>query len=185
MIEAKSSARYIYETTKVKLSQETYPQNKFAKQLKTVANFINSGLDTKVFYTSLDGFDTHANQASQQARLLTQYADSISSFVKDLKRNNTFNDTLILTFSEFGRRVKQNAANGTDHGAANNVFIIGSQLKKAGFFNNLASLKDLDNNGDLKFDIDFRMIYATIINKWLGVSTEGILSNHYQSLDFL
>lgn len=185
MIEAKSSAKYIYENTQVKLSQQDYPQNGFGKQLKNVAQFINSGLDTKVFYTSLGGFDTHANQQNKQSRLLSQYAESVSAFIKDLKRNETFEDTLILTFSEFGRRVKQNAANGTDHGAANNVFIIGKQLKKAGFYNDLASLNDLDTNGDLKYSIDFRSVYATILSQWMDVSTEGILPSKQKSLNFI
>lgn len=185
MIEAKSSAKYIYENTKVKSSQQDYPQNRFAKQLKNVAQFINSNLDTKVFYTSLGGFDTHANQQNKQARLLMQYAESISVFVKDLKRNDTFKDTLILTFSEFGRRVKQNAANGTDHGAANNVFIIGENLKKAGFYNNLASLEHLDDNGDLKYEIDFRTIYATILNKWLNADDRLVLSQDFEKLNII
>ncbi|WP_179344462.1 DUF1501 domain-containing protein [Winogradskyella ursingii] len=185
MIEAKSSAKYIYENTKINLSQEDYPQNLFARQLKNVAQFINSGLETKVFYTSLGGFDTHANQPNRQKRLLSQYADSVSAFVKDLKRNESFEDTLIFTFSEFGRRVKQNAANGTDHGAANNIFIIGKNLKSAGFYNNLASLKDLDDNGDIKFEIDFRQVYATILKSWMGVSTEGIIASPQQSLNFI
>lgn len=183
MIEAKSSAKYIYENTKVKLSQEEYPQNKLAKQLKNVAQFINSGLETKVFYTSLGGFDTHANQQNKQSRLLKQYAESVSAFVKDLKRNGTFKDTLILTFSEFGRRVKQNAANGTDHGAANNVFVIGEGLKKAGFYNSLARLNDLDTNGDLKFEVDFRSVYATILSQWMNVPTEGIIRSYPKTLD--
>ena len=96
-----------------------------------------------------------------------------------------FDDTLILTFSEFGRRVKQNAANGTDHGSANNVFIIGKKLKKAGFYNDLASLSDLDSNGDLKYEIDFRSVYATIISKWMKVSTEGIINPEQKPLDFI
>lgn len=185
MIEAKSSANYIYENTKIKLSQQDYPQNKFAKQLKNVAQFITSGLDTKVFYTSLGGFDTHANQDNKQKRLLSQYAESVSAFVKDLKRNETFENTLILTFSEFGRRVKQNAANGTDHGTANNVFVIGKNLKKAGFYNDLASLSDLDTNGDLKYSIDFRSVYATILSQWMNVSTEDIIPNKQKILDFV
>ena len=185
MIEAKSSANYIYENTKVKLSQEDYPQNGFGKQLKNVAQFINSDLDTKVFYTSLGGFDTHANQNNKQSRLLSQYADSVSAFVKDLKRNENFKDTLILTFSEFGRRVKQNAANGTDHGAANNVFIIGANLKQAGFYNNLASLSDLDENGDIKYEIDFRSVYATILSQWLEVSAKDIIPSQQNLLKFI
>ena len=185
MIEAKSSANYIYENTTVKLSQQDYPQNGFAKQLKNVAQFITSRLDTKVFYTSLGGFDTHANQHNKQKRLLSQYAESVSAFVKDLKRNNMFKDTLILTFSEFGRRIKQNAANGTDHGAANNVFVIGEKLKKTGFYNDLASLSDLDNNGDLKYEIDFRTIYATILSEWLNADDTSILNKSFSKLNFI
>ena len=105
--------------------------------------------------------------------------------MKDLQVNNTFKDTLILTFSEFGRRVKQNAANGTDHGTANNVFIIGKNLKKQGLFNSLASLENLDDNGDLKYEIDFRTIYATVLNKWLQVDDKVVLNQLYKQLDFI
>ncbi|MBQ0786774.1 MAG: DUF1501 domain-containing protein, partial [Oceanihabitans sp.] len=101
------------------------------------------------------------------------------------KAQNTFKDTLIITFSEFGRRVKQNAANGTDHGAANNVFIIGENLKKQGLYNDLASLSDLDANGDLKYEIDFRAIYATILKKWLEVDDKKILNTSFDYLDFI
>lgn len=185
MISAESSAKYIFETSKTFSSQTEYPQNNFAKQLKTTAQFINSGLDTKVFYSALNGFDTHVNQLSVQNRLLGMYAESIDAFIKDLKANNTFDDTLILTFSEFGRRVKQNANVGTDHGTSNNVFVMGGKLKKQGLYNNMASLNDLDNNGDLKFEIDFRTIYATVLNKWLDVSDADVLGKSFDRLDFV
>ncbi|MWW24211.1 DUF1501 domain-containing protein [Algibacter lectus] len=185
MISAESSAKYIYETSKTFSSKTDYPQNYFAKQLKTTAQFINSGLDTKVFYSALGGFDTHVNQLGAQNRLLNIYAESIEAFVNDLKTNNTFNDTLILTFSEFGRRVKQNANVGTDHGTSNNVFIIGGQLKKQGLYNDMASLSDLDTNGDLKFEIDFRTIYATVLNKWLDVNDEKVLNRSFNQLGFI
>ncbi|GAL70123.1 DUF1501 domain-containing protein [Jejuia pallidilutea] len=185
MIAAQSSAKYIYETSKTVSSLQEYPQNKFGKQLKTTAQFINSGLETKVFYTSLNGFDTHANQLNTQKRLLKQYAEGIEAFVKDLKKNGTFKDTLILTFSEFGRRVKQNASVGTDHGTANNVFVIGENLKKQGFYNNVASLNNLDENGDLKFEIDFRTIYATVLDKWLEVDDKKVLNKSFSQLNFI
>lgn len=185
MINAKSSAKYIYEKNKVGSSRQSYPNHDFGKQLKTVARLINSRLNTQVFYTSLDGFDTHANQENKQSRLLKTYAESIDSFVKDLKENNTFDDTLILTFSEFGRRVAQNAANGTDHGTANNVFIIGKHLKSSGIYNSLASLTDLDENEDLKFSIDFRTIYATVLNNWLQVDATKVLNRNFKTLDFI
>lgn len=185
MISAESSAKYIYETSKTFSSKVEYPQNYFAKQLKTTAQFINSGLDTKVFYGALSGFDTHVNQLGAQNRLLNIYAESIDVFVKDLKANNTFKDTLILTFSEFGRRVNQNANVGTDHGTSNNVFVMGGQLKTQGLYNNMASLSDLDDNGDLKFEIDFRTIYATVLNKWLDVNDEKVLNKSFNQLEFI
>ncbi|WP_405294851.1 DUF1501 domain-containing protein [Algibacter sp. Ld11] len=185
MISAESSAKYIYETSKTFSSKVEYPQNYFAKQLKTTAQFINSGLDTKVFYGALSGFDTHVNQLGAQNRLLNIYAESIDAFVKDLKANNTFKDTLILTFSEFGRRVNQNANVGTDHGTSNNVFVMGGQLKTQGLYNNMASLSDLDDNGDLKFEIDFRTIYAAVLNKWLDVNDEKVLNKSFNQLEFI
>jgi len=185
MIAAESSAKYIYETSKTYKSNLAYPQNPFANQLKTTAQFINSGLDTKVFYASLGGFDTHVNQQNKQTRLLSIYAESMESFVKDLQKNGTFKDTLILTFSEFGRRVQQNSGLGTDHGTANNVFIIGENLKRNGLYNNAPDLLNLDQNGDLIFTIDFRSIYATILKNWLNVDDEKILNNSFSRLDFI
>lgn len=185
MIDAKFSANYIYEKSKVFSSKVSYPNTNFSKQLRTIAEFINSGLETKVYYTSLGGFDTHANQNNRQSRLLAQYAEGISAFVKDLKSQDSLKDTLVLTFSEFGRRVKQNAANGTDHGAANNVFVIGEHLKTSGFYNQLADLEDLDTNGDLKFEIDFRTIYATILKQWMHVNDEVVLNAKFSPLNFI
>lgn len=185
MIAAESSAKYIYETTKTISSTQEYPNNQFGAQLKTMAKFINSGIDTKVFYSSLGSFDTHANQKGTHSRLLEIYAESIEAFVKDLKQQNTFKDTLILTFSEFGRRVKQNAGHGTDHGSANNVFIVGENLKRQGLYNDMASLSNLDANGDIKFEIDFRSIYATVLNKWLMVDDTKILNKNFMTLKFI
>jgi len=185
MIAAESSATYIFEKHKTATSKQTYPNNAFSNQLKTTAGLISSGIETKVFYSSLGGFDTHANQLNSQSRLLEIYAEGIDVFVEDLKQQGTFNDTLIVTFSEFGRRVKQNAANGTDHGAASNLFIIGNQLKTPGFYNDLASLSDLDDNGDLKYTIDFRSVYATVLDKWLAVEDQTILNSSFPKLKFL
>jgi uncharacterized protein (DUF1501 family) len=185
MIAAESSAKYIYETSKTFRSKQEYPQNPFARQLKTTAEFINSGLNTKVFYTSLGGFDTHVNQQYKQKRLLRVYAESIESFVKDLQMNGTFKDTLILTFSEFGRRVQQNAGHGTDHGTANNIFIIGENLKRSGLYNKAPDLSKLDQNGDLIYSIDFRSVYATILNNWLNVNDKTILNKSFSKLNFI
>ena len=185
LISAKSSAKYIYETSKTHASNFNYPDKDFGRQLKTIAEFINSGLSTQVYYASLGDFDTHADQGKTQDRLLKLYSDAIEVFVNDLKKNGTFKDTLILTFSEFGRRVEQNAAIGTDHGAANNVFVIGEHLRLNGFYNPLSDLTDLDANGDIKYEIDFRSIYATILNNWLNVNPSNVLRNEFSPLDFI
>lgn len=185
LIDAQSSSKYIYEKTKIQNSKQTYPKNRFGKQLKTISDFILSGLDTQIYYASLTGFDTHVNQKKRQKTLLETYAESIDSFVEDLKRNQKFQDVLILTFSEFGRRVKQNGSKGSDHGTANNLFIIGENLKKNGLYNPLPNLNNLDQNGDLKYDIDFRKIYATILNKWLKVNDKDILNKSFSMMDFI
>jgi len=185
MIDAKSSAKHIHEKVSTKDTSAEYPKNLFGKQLKTIAQFINSGLETQVYYAGLSGFDTHANQTNTQAKLLKKYAESMEVFVEDLQKNNTFDDVLILTFSEFGRRVKQNESKGTDHGAANNVFVMGKKLKQQGLYNNLPNLGDLDKNGNLKYEIDFREIYATILDKWLEVDDVAILNKSFSKLNFV
>lgn len=183
LVESVNSADYISEKVKLYKSNVTYPQGRFANNLKTIAEMINSGLETSVYYSQLGGFDTHAQQKPKQTRLLKGYADGVAAFVKDLKANGTLKDTLILTFSEFGRRVSQNASGGTDHGTANNLFVIGDQVK-AGVFNAAPDLIDLDN-GDLKFDIDFRNIYATLLDGWLGADSGKILRQDFLTLPFL
>ena len=185
MVEAESSAKYIFENSKTYKNKTEYPNTPFGKQLKTTAQFINSNLESKVYFVSMGGFDTHANQKNKQNRLLKIYSDSMEVFVKDLEQNDTFKDTVILTFSEFGRRVKQNAASGTDHGAANNLFIIGKNLKKQGFYNEDPNLSQLDSNGDLKYTIDFRSVYATILDKWLEVDDKKILNRSFDKLKFI
>lgn len=184
MIETYSSAGYIQKTSKTYESKGNYPQTGFANQLKTVSRFINSGLKTRVYYVSLSGFDTHTGQIDQQGRLLKQYSEGMAAFLKELKITGKLDDTLVLTFSEFGRRVEQNASNGTDHGTANNVFIFGGNLKKPGIYNGAPDLANLDN-GDLKYKIDFREVYATVLDKWLDVNNSNILNRQFSGLDFI
>ncbi|MFD0795622.1 DUF1501 domain-containing protein [Mucilaginibacter litoreus] len=184
MIETCSSADYIQQTSKTYSTNAVYPQTAFANQLKSVAKFINSGLKTRVYYVSLSGFDTHTTQLKQQGRQLKIYGDATAAFIKDLKSNGRLDDTLVITFSEFGRRVAQNASNGTDHGTANNVLIFGGKLGKAGIYNTSPDLTGLDN-GDLKYEIDFRNVYATLLDKWLDVSNRQILNENFDGLNFI
>lgn len=184
VVEAMSSAEYVYKTSKIYSSKQEYPNGEFGKNLKTIAELIISGIETSVFYVTLSGFDTHANQKGRQENLLTQLSEGLYSFTQDLRKNNMLDDTLIFSFSEFGRRVSQNASGGTDHGTANNVFLIGGNLAKPGFYNPAPDLTDLDN-GDLKYQIDFRDVYTTLLNKWLGSNAENVLGGNFNNLKII
>jgi len=182
--ETVSSADYIAEKMKVYQSNIVYPFNAFGKKLKTLAQLINSGVESKVFYVSLTGFDTHAFQKNAQNNLLRQFSDGIKALVTDLKQNNNIDNTVIMAFSEFGRRVKQNGSNGTDHGAANNLFLISGGLKRPGFYNETPNLLDLDN-GDIKHTVDFRQVYASLLDNWLHVDHQNILGEQFSPLHFV
>lgn len=184
MAETISSADYIFKQSKQRPSSETYPNSDLGKGLKTIASLIFSEINTKVYYISLGSFDTHINQEAQQKRLFTDLNDSVKAFVKDLKSNNRFDDVLLFTFSEFGRRVAQNASGGTDHGKANSMFFVGGGLKQKGIYNPLPDLTNLDD-GDVKFQLDFKQVYATVLNKWLGADADLILKQQVKPLDFI
>lgn len=184
MAETLSSADYIFKESKMHPSMGDYPNTNLGKDLKTVASLIFSDINTKVYYVSLGSFDTHVNQEQQQQRLFKEMNDAVAAFIKDLKANNRFNDVLMFTFSEFGRRVSQNASGGTDHGTANNMFLIGGGLQQKGLVNAMPDLHDLDQ-GDLKYKVDFKNVYATVLNKWLGADDEKILGKKFDYLQFV
>ena len=184
MAETISSADYIFKQSKLHPSGETYPNSELGKGLKTIASLIFSEINTKVYYISLGSFDTHINQEFQQKRLFTELNDAVKAFVKDLKANHRFDDVLLFTFSEFGRRVAQNASGGTDHGKANNMFFVSGGLKEKGFYNALPDLNNLDD-GDVKFQLDFREVYSTVLTNWLGADAEAILKQKIKPLNFI
>lgn len=184
MSETLSSADYIFQQSKLHPTSQTYPATAMGKNLKTISSLIMSDINTKVYYVSLGSFDTHVNQEAQQKRLFTELNDAIKAFTADLKKNNRFEDVLMMTFSEFGRRVSQNASNGTDHGTANNMFFISGGLKEKGVLNDMPNLSDL-NDGDLKHKVDFQNVYATVLNKWLGSDDKKILGKQYDYLKFI
>ena len=181
LAETSSSADYLHDKYNVYRSKASYPNNGFSKDLKTIAELIISGVDTSVFYTSIGGFDTHVNQQGAQANHLKEVSEGLKTFIGDLKTNNRLDDVTVFVFSEFGRRVAQNASNGTDHGTANNVIVLSSKLTKAGVFNETPDLEKLDQ-GDLIHRIDFRQIYATLLNKCLGANDELILGRRFEQL---
>ena len=184
MAETLSSADYIFQQSKLHPTKADYPKTDLGNSMKTIASLIFSEINTKVYYVSLGSFDTHINQEGQQQRLFTEMNDAVKAFVKDLKANNRFDDVMLFTFSEFGRRVAQNASNGTDHGTANNMFLISGGLKQKGLINELPNLADLDE-GDLKYKVDFKNVYATVLNKWLKADDKEILAKQYEYLNFI
>jgi uncharacterized protein (DUF1501 family) len=184
MAETLSSADYIFQQSKLHPTNAEYPKTDLGGSLKIIASLIYSEINTKVYYVSLGSFDTHINQDAQQQRLFTEMNDAVKAFVKDLKQQHRFEDVMLFTFSEFGRRVNQNASNGTDHGTANNMFLVSGGLKQKGVLNAMPDLSDL-NEGDLKYNVDFKNVYATILNKWLKADDKSILMKQYEYLNFI
>lgn len=179
-----SSAAYLKEQFKMYKTAETYPNTELGKSMRTIARLIMSDISTKVYYVSHGSFDTHVNQLNAQNNLFRQLDDAVTAFTKDLQKNNRFQDVVVMTFSEFGRRVEQNASNGTDHGTANNMFIIGGGLKEKGLLNENPDLDKLQD-GDLQHQVDFKSVYATMLNKWLGADDKAILKKDYPHLSFV
>lgn len=181
LTETANAAGYLYEQSRVNRSTAAYPQGPFGKDLKQIAELITADTATQIYYASLGGFDTHAGQKNRQQRLLTQYAQGVSALIQDLKANNLFDDVLIMTFSEFGRRLAQNGSGGTDHGTANNLFLMGGSLKQAGFYNDAPNLSQLQDQ-DLIHQVDFRRVYAGVIEDWLEGDSVSVLNEQFPGL---
>jgi len=164
-------------------SESRYPETELGGKLRTIAQLIDAGLTTRVYYVQLDGFDTHAQQAATHAILLREWSDAVSSLIRDLDAHGHADRVCVMTFSEFGRRVAENASEGTDHGTAGPMFLCGGGVK-AGLFGNRSSLIDLQE-GDLKHEIDFRQVYATVLQSWLGTEPSPILGGEYSTLPIL
>lgn len=161
-----------------------YPSNnKLAQQLSIIGSMVRAGLKTRVYYASIGSFDTHANQPGGHARLLGQFADAMRAFYKDLAAQGNADRVVSLAFSEFGRRVGQNASNGTDHGTAAPVFLFGPKVR-GGFHSTHPSLTNLDN-GDLKYTADFRSVYAEILDTWLSTKSREVLGGSFRHLRVL
>src|ERR1035438_4121223 len=145
----------------------TCPGSQLGNSLKLVAKLIGGGLPTRVFYVSQGGYDTHTNQANTQERLLRDLGDSVKAFVEDMQGQGNLPRVLVMTFSEFGRRVAENANGGTDHGAAAPMFVVGEKVK-AGLLGRYPGLAPTDLfQGDLKYTVDFRSVYAGVLEGWL------------------
>jgi uncharacterized protein (DUF1501 family) len=153
------------------------------EKLNLVATLIRSDFGTRVYYVALDGFDTHSRQADEHGNLLNQVGDAVRTFFTKLKESKHDERVLLMTYSEFGRRVRENGSRGTDHGAASCVFVAGPGVK-GGAVNPHPKLDDLDG-GDLKFGIDFRRVYATLLDGWLGADSRAVLGARYEPVGVL
>jgi uncharacterized protein (DUF1501 family) len=161
----------------------TYPGNPLARQLQIVGALIRDGMKTRVYYVSMGGFDTHAGQLGTHARLLRQFAESVSAFYKDLKAQGNNSRVLTMAFSEFGRRVPQNGSQGTDHGTAAPMYFVGDMIRP-GLLGEHPSLTNLEE-GDLKFNLDFRSVYSTVLEDWMAAPAAKILGRDYRKPSIL
>jgi uncharacterized protein (DUF1501 family) len=157
-----------------------YGRSQLGRSLRTTASLIHAGLSTRVYYLYHNGFDTHVNQAQRHGRLLQELSSSLTAFQKDLARTKNADRVVTLAYSEFGRRVKENASRGTDHGTAGPSFVVGTKVKGA-VLGDQPSLTAL-SKGDLVFGTDFRRIYASLIDDWLGMDSKAVLGGAFETL---
>ncbi len=162
-----------------------YPSSGIANSFRTIAGLINGGLSTRLFYVSQGGFDTHSNQKAGFDRLMTQIDGAVSAFYKDLAGHGNADRVLTFTFSEFGRRVKENASKGTDHGAAQPMFLIGSGVKPGVHGKQPPFDQSTAKSDNFAMQVDFREVYAAILEKWLQTPSEKILMGKFAPTDCL
>ncbi len=162
-------------------STATYPGGRLASRLRTMAQLIDADLGTRVFYVTLDGFDTHADQADAHAGLMNELGGCLEAFMTDLDARGHAERVCVAVFSEFGRRVRENASRGTDHGAAAPMLLVGGAVQ-SGLLGRYPSLTDLDD-GDLKHTVDFRGVYATLLEDWLDCPADQVLAGRFDKLE--
>jgi len=163
-----------------------YPDFPAAGKFRTIAQLIRADVGIRIYFSEfgtggIGGFDNHANQLGNHCAVISQLSDSVAAFVDDMKRNKLLDRVLLVTFSEFGRTVAENGRRGTDHGVAGPMFLAGGRLK-GGLVGSHPSLTDLDG-GCQKFHTDFRRVYATLLDRWLGIDSQAVLGEKYEPLD--
>jgi uncharacterized protein (DUF1501 family) len=157
-----------------------YPQNALATQLEVVAGLLGAGVPTQVFYTQMGGFDDHAGEESHHGVTLGDFSSAVGAFMRDLGQRGLQDKVTLLAFSEFGRRVKENGSMGTDHGEAGPVFIVGSNVK-GGMYGQFPSLQQ-PHQGDLGYTVDYRSVYATVVQHVLQVNPKDVLGASFETI---
>jgi uncharacterized protein (DUF1501 family) len=183
-LNAQDGSRQLHQADATYKPAVTYPKGPFADGLKVLAEAIVQDLGLRVGYVTLGGFDTHANQQVTHDTLLLTLANGLSAFYSDLAAHGKADKVVVMTWSEFGRRVDENGSLGTDHGTAAPLFVLGNPVNK-GIYGEPPSLSNLDENGNLKYTVDFRSIYATVLDRWMGASSRDILGGSFGSQNFL
>jgi uncharacterized protein (DUF1501 family) len=178
-----ASSQRLQEIGKNYQPKATYPQTPLANRLKLAAQLIDANLGARIFYVSLENFDTHANQATSHAQLLGQLSGAMTAFYKDMKARGYQDRILMMTFSEFGRRARENGSKGTDHGSAAPMLLVGGKVK-AGIVGAHPSLTQLEM-GNLKHNTDFRQVYAAILDGWLGISSKEVLGQKFEPVGII
>ena len=163
--------------------QAAYPATKLAQSLKRVAALIHADMETRVYFVSQGGYDTHANQLNNHQRLLTELSTSMSAFQKDLTAHSKDDQVMTMTFSEFGRRPAENGSGGTDHGTSAPLFVMGSKVK-GGLLGQTPELVT-DATKDLTYSTDFRGVYSSVLDKWLEADSSKILGDKYEHVPFV
>lgn len=168
-----ASSKRLAEIGKNYVPKATYPATPLGDRLKLAAQLIDAGLGARLFYVSMNGFDTHASQAAAHQGLLVQVSTAMTAFYKDMKARGHGDRVLMMTFSEFGRRARENGSKGTDHGSGSQLFLVGGKVRP-GVIGAHPSLTKL-NDGNLDFHTDFRQVYAALLDGWLGVPSKDVL----------
>jgi len=182
-VAVQATAAQIEKINPTQTADVKYPDNELAERLRVIAQLVRAGFATPIYYTELGGFDTHSRQAGNHAARLRQVAGALEAFIHDVTQHVASRSVLVLVFSEFGRRVEENASQGTDHGTAAPVFLLGSGVAPGihGPYPDLVHLVD----GDPVFGIDFRRVYSSILEKWLELPSELILGQGFEPLPLL
>jgi uncharacterized protein (DUF1501 family) len=162
----------------------TYGRDSLSNSLKLLASIITNQPGTKIAYTTVSGFDTHSYERSMQDGLLTVLSDAFSNFQIDLNAHQKAGDVLLVTWTEFGRRFKENGSQGTDHGDAGVMLAMGGAVS-GGLYGEMADLRRLDRNGSAQWTTDFRSVFATLLERWLGVDSAGILGDRFEPIPFI
>jgi uncharacterized protein (DUF1501 family) len=182
-MDARVSSAKILELAAKHRTKVTYEGTPIARSLNMVSRLIAGGMPTRVYYVSHGGFDTHNQQVNSHDRLLGQLDRALKSFFADLKSQGNDKRVVLMTFSEFGRRVSENASAGTDHGRGSCMFVAGDAVK-GGLYGQYPSLTDLDK-GDLKHHVDFRGVYASVLEGWLKTSSKPILRGEFPKMGLI